>query len=117
MPNTDKTRKAAIKKSYDTGMGEVQRILFSTQSTSAQKKAAKKSLDNLTAMLLAYTVSTVEGRTSLLAGLIVELSDVIAKVETRPPYTEAVTKLSGILNNARRLFNSEVAALVCDSQV
>jgi hypothetical protein len=110
MPDT-KTSRKAIKDAYDKGMFEVQKILFSVTSTAAQRKVAKKSLSDLTAMLLAHTLATVEGRTALLAGLICELNEVIAKVTTRPPASTTLTDLTGILAKAQALFESEKADL------
>ena len=92
-------------------MFEVQKILFSIKATPAQRKVAKKSLSDLTAMLLAHTLATVEERTALLAGLIVELNEVIAKVQTKPPSSTTLTSLAGALTRAQKLFESEKADL------
>jgi hypothetical protein len=53
----------------------------------------------------------VEGRTALLAGLIVELNEVIAKVTTKPPASTTLTGLAGALTKAQKLFESEKADL------
>ena len=111
MPNTSTSRKA-IKDAYDKGMLEVQKVLFSLNSTAAQRKVAKKSLTDLTAMLLAHTLKTVEGRTAVLAGLIVELNEVIAKVKTKPPSSATLTGMTGALTKAQKLFESEKADLI-----
>ena len=92
-------------------MREVQKTLFSIKSTPTQRKVAKKSLSDLTAMLLAHTLATVEGRTALLAGLIVELNEVIAKVTTKPPSSTTMTGLAGALTKAQKLFESEKSDL------
>ncbi len=106
MPDTIESKKA-IKAAYDKGMFEVQKILFSIKSTAAQKKVAKKSLSDLTAMLLAHTLGTVEGRTALLAGLIVELMAVIKKVTPKPPSKTTLKDLTAVLTKAQKLYDLE----------
>ncbi len=110
MPDTIESKKA-IKDAYDKGMFEVQKVLFSIKSTAAQKKVAKKSLSDLTAMLLAHTLATVEGRTALLAGLIVELTTVIDKVRPKPPSNTTVKDLTAVLTKAQKLYDLEKETL------
>jgi hypothetical protein len=113
MSSTDTSRKA-IKDAYDKGMFEIQKILFSINSTAAQRKVARKSLDDLTAMLLAHTLITVAGRTAILSGLIVELNEVIAKVKTKPPSGTTLADMTGVLTKAQKLYASEKAGLLLE---
>jgi len=104
--------KKSVKQLYDDGMAEVFMIVGSLDSTAAQRKVAKQSAKDLTAMLAAHTLQTIEGRTALLAGLIVELNQVIEAVQTKPPYLEVVTNLTGIIGKAQKLFTEEKKSLV-----
>ena len=105
----------AIRDAYDEGMRAVQKILFSTKSTAIQRKTAKQTLKDLTAMLLANTLKTVEGRTALLSGLIVELNQVIDKVQTKPPFSNAMSGLTTTLTKAHKLLNGTKKGLLSDS--
>jgi len=102
----------AIKELYDEGMLEVQRVLFSLDSTAAQRKVAKQSLRDLTTLLLAQTIKTVEGRTALLTGLIVELVQVIEKVQLKPPFQDALDKLNGVLGKAHKTLAEQKKKLI-----
>jgi hypothetical protein len=102
----------AIKELYDEGMFEVQRVLFSLDSTAAQRKVAKQSLRDLTTLLLAQTIKTVEGRTALLTGLIVELVQVIEKVQLKPPFQDALDKLNGVLGKAHKALAEQKKKLI-----
>jgi hypothetical protein len=84
---------------YNEGVLEVNRIIG--EGTPAQRKAAKQTLRDLTAMMLAHTLEDVQGRTALLTGLITELTEVIESVKTRPPYLDAVAGLTKVINGAR----------------
>ena len=108
MPDQNKS----VKDIYDAGLEEVQRILFSLDSTPAQTKAARQTLKDLTAMSLANTLKTVEGRTAILAGLIVELSQITEKVKVNPPYLGAMKKLTSLTKTAQNLFTKEKKNLV-----
>ncbi len=108
MPDQNKP----VKDIYDAGLEEVQRILFSLDSTPAQTKAARQTLKDLTAMSLAYTLKTVEGRTAILAGLIVELSQITEKVKVKPPYLDAMKNLTSLAGTAQKLLTKEKKDLV-----
>lgn len=97
---------------YDEVILEVQRVFSSPDSTPQQRRTAKQSLGDMTALLLAHTVATVQGRTALLSGLIVELTQVIYSVRTQPPYAGAVKQLTGLVDKATALLNKEKKGLV-----
>jgi hypothetical protein len=104
--------KQAIKATYDSGMAEVFKIVGSLDATLEQRVAARQTARDLSSMLVAHTLQTIEGRTALLAGLIVELNDVIASIDASPPFTGAVDSLTALLNQARLLFKEEKQALI-----
>jgi hypothetical protein len=108
MPDNTK----AIKQVYDEGMVEVFRIVTSLESTAAQVKTAKQTAKDLTSMLVAHTLQSIEGRSALLSGLIVELNTVIDSIRQEPPYAGALNKFSKILTKAQELFSNEKKALV-----
>ena len=104
--------KQAIKATYDAGMAEVFKIVGSLDATLEQRVAARQTARDLSSMLVAHTLQTIEGRTALLAGLIVELNDVIASIDASPPFTGEVDSLTALLNQARILFKEEKQALI-----
>jgi hypothetical protein len=104
--------KKSIMRIYDDGMAEVFKIVTSKKATPAQKKTAKQTAKDLTRMLVAHTLQTIEGRTALLSGLIVELNQVIDSVKTKSPYTGALTKMTGVLTKAETLFKEEKNKLI-----
>jgi hypothetical protein len=104
--------KQVIKATYDAGMAEVFKIVGSLDATLEQRVAARQTARDLSSMLVAHTLQTIEGRTALLAGLIVELNDVIASIDASPPFTGAVDSLTSLLNQARILFKEEKQALI-----
>ena len=97
------TRKS-IKELYDEGMAEVFRVVGSLDATASQRKAARQTARDLSALLVAHTLQSIEGRTALLSGLIVELNQVIDSVKTRPPYEDSIEKLTGIVTKAGKLY-------------
>ena len=99
--------KQAIKDVYDAGIAEVFKVVGSLDATPAQRKVAKQTAKDLSSMLVTHTLQTIEGRTALLAGLIVELNQVIQAVEPSPPYQNAVEGFSKILTKAQSLFTQE----------
>lgn len=99
--------KKSIKQVYDEGMAEVFRIVGSLESTTEQIKIAKQTAKDLSSMLIAHTLDSINGRTALLTGLIVELNQVIDAVQTKPPYEGALSNLTGVLTNAQKLFAEE----------
>jgi len=114
MPTDTKTNKAAkpIKQLYDEGMAEVFRIVGSLDATTAQVRTAKQTAEDLSSMLVAHTLDSIAGRTALLSGLIVELNQVIASVQAKPPHTDTVAKLTGILDKATKMFDTVKKNLV-----
>ena len=99
--------KKAIKDIYDDGMAEVMKVVGSIKSTPAQKKVARQTSKDLTAMLLAHTLASIEGRTALLSGLIVELNQVTDAIKIKPPYTGALNTFNTLITKATNLFNAE----------
>jgi hypothetical protein len=97
-----------IKQLYDDGMKEVFKIVGSFDSTPEQLDAANDTAEALSAMLVKHTLATIDGRTALLAGLIVKLNLVIDAIETEPPYLDAVKGFTTIVGNAQKLFEKEV---------
>ncbi|HYH41656.1 MAG TPA: hypothetical protein VD867_06710 [Burkholderiales bacterium] len=102
---------AAIKKLYDEGMREVFRVVGSFESTPEQLTIANQTAVDLTSMLVKHTLETIDGRTALLAGLIVELNQVIAAVETTPPYAGALESFTRLAAQAGKLFAEDVKSL------
>ncbi|MGF1611126.1 MAG: hypothetical protein ACFCUQ_17110 [Kiloniellales bacterium] len=97
----------AIKQLYDESIEEVQRVLFSLDATDAERKVARQSLRKLTALLLAQTIKTVEGRTALLNGLIDELGKVIEKIKVKPPLQNVLDRLNGAVAKAKKLLDQQ----------
>lgn len=104
--------KKKIKKIYDEGMAEVFKIVGSLDATDEQIEIAEQTAEDLTSMLIAQTLETINGRTALMSGLIVELNQVINAVKTKPPYEEAMSNLTNVLTKAEKLFKIEKENLV-----
>lgn len=102
----------AIKKSYDQALAELQGILLSQTATKAEKAAAKASLNDLTATMLAQNVKTIEGRTALLSALIVELQETIDSIKVDSRIAAVADKLTGVVAKAKDLFKKENGNLV-----
>ena len=103
--------KNSIKQVYDEGMAEVFKIVGSLESTPEQIEIAEQTAKDLSSMLIAHTLDSINGRTALLAGLIVELNQVIDAVQTKPPYEGALSNLTGLLTSAQNLFAEEKKGL------
>ncbi len=104
--------KKSLKAVYDEGMAEVMKVVGSIKSTAAQKKVALQTSKDLTAMLLAHTLASIEARTALLSGLIVELNQVTDSIKVKPPYAGALTSFGKIIGKATTLFNTEKKKLM-----
>ena len=87
-------------------------IVSSFDATAAQTRVAKQTAKDLTSLLVAHTLETIEGRTALLSGLIVELNQVIGAVRANPPYQDAISSLTTVLTKAEKLFKKEKKALL-----
>lgn len=109
MPNGIGVQKT-IPDLYSEGMREVNRII--AQGDADQRKVALQTLDDLTAMMLAHTLETVQGRTALLTGLIAELTQVIDSVKVKPPYADAINGLTSVLDGARKRLTQEKKTLL-----
>lgn len=94
-----------ISEIYSAGVAEVSRVI--AEGNADQRDVAQQTLDDLTAMMLAHTLDTVQGRTALLTGLIAELSQVIDAVKTKPPYDKAVKSLTKVIDAARTRLAAE----------
>ena len=95
-----------IKEQYDEGIKGVQGILFSLESTPDQQKLAEQTLKNLTTLLLQQTIATIEGRTTLLKGLIDNLNRVIAAIQVTPPLLALAQRLTGIVDKSTTLLQN-----------
>ena len=104
--------KKSVKNLYDEGMAEVMKVVGSIKATPDQKKVALQTSKDLTAMLLANTLASVNGRTALLSGLIVELNQVTDSIKVKPPYANALKSFGNITGKATTLFNSEKKKLL-----
>jgi hypothetical protein len=104
--------KKSIKDLYDEGMAEVFRVVGSLDATAAQRKAAKQTAKDLSSMLVTQTLQSIEGRTALLASLIVELDSVIDSIETTPRLKGIVDNLTGLITKAEKLFQAEKKKMV-----
>jgi len=96
-----------IKQVYQEGITEVQRVFGSLDSTPEQRAIAKQTLNDITALLLAHSIKTVESRTALLTGLIVELNQIIESVKVNPPFVDAASKITTVANRAVELLTEE----------
>ena len=108
MPSSAKSIKAI----YDDGMLEVFRVVTSLKATPAQIKIARQTAKDLTTLLVAHTLDSIEGRTALLSGLIVELNAVIKSIRAKSPYAGALDKFTRIVTRAQTLFDQEKKELV-----
>ncbi len=106
------TSKKSIKQVYDEGMAEVFKIIGSFEATREQRETAKQTAKDLSSALIAHTLDSINGRTALLSGLIVELNQVIDTVQTKPPYDGALVNLTTVLTKAKKLFGDEKLNLV-----
>ena len=104
--------KKSIKQIYDEGMAEVFKIVGSFDATDEQIETAEQTAQDLSSLLIANTLDSINGRTALLSGLIVELDEVIKSIETEPPYKDALTNLTTILTKAKDLFSTEKQDLI-----
>ena len=95
-----------IKKQYDDGIRAVQGVLFSLDSTPGQQKVADQALTSLTALLLEQTLKSIEGRTALLNGLILNLNHVIASIQVTPPLLALAQRLTGIVGKSTTLLTN-----------
>ena len=109
MPNPDP--KKEIKKIYDEGMAEVFKVIGSYDVTTQQLKIARQTAKDLASMLVAHTLQTIEGRTALLASLIVELNQIINSIQVNPPYKQAMDNFTNIATRAQKLFDKEKKSL------
>lgn len=96
---TRKSGQPSIQGLYTAGIQEVNHIIAS--GNKSQRNTALQTLDDLTAMMLAHTLETVQGRTALLTGLISELTQIIEAIQTAPPFLEAIDAVTGIIQGAR----------------
>ena len=99
--------KKSIKQLYDEGMAEVFKIVGTIGATPEQRNTAKQTAEDLSSMLVTHTLQSIEGRSALLSGLIVELNQVIETVQTDPRYQEVLSNITGVLTKAQQLFVSE----------
>jgi hypothetical protein len=99
--------KNAIKvtQSYLEAVAELEKIIENAE-TDEQIETAENSMNDLTVMLGTYSVQQIEGRTALLNGLIVELAEVIAAVQSNP-IGDSLDKLTGIFDSAKVLLKAE----------
>lgn len=104
---TNAEKAANVKQVYDEGMAEVFRIVSSFEATPKQREVAQQTASDLSSMLIAQTLDSIQGRTALLSGPIVELNEVIDSVETEPPFQNSLDNLTGVLTKAQMLFREE----------
>ncbi len=94
-----------IRDIYNQGIQEVTKII--QQGDEQQQEAALQTLDDLTAMMLAHEIGTVQGRTALLTGLITELTQITESIEDHPPYQNALESVTAIVDQARATLSIE----------
>ncbi len=97
----------AIRDRYNEGIQQVCRIITSGNAGQEQRDTALQTLDDLTAMMLAHTVESVQGRTALLTGLISELTQVIEGIQADPPYEGALDQLTALVDAVRTQLDAE----------
>lgn len=111
MSQANATDAGSIKRLYDEGMAEVFKVVGSIDASDAQRAVAKQTAEDLTALLVKHTLATIDGRTALLAGLIVELNQVIESVETEPQFVGVLQNVTTVLGKAQTLFDKEKKSL------
>lgn len=107
------TNANSIRDLYNEGIMEVTKIV--QQGDEAQQEEALKTLDDLTAMMLAHTIETVQGRTALLTGLISELTQITDSIKVRPPYVGALDSVTTIIDKVRVSLAKEKKTLLATS--
>ncbi len=84
--------------------------LTRAQDASADAKAAaKQSYKDVLRLIARHAISTYEGRTAALSGLIVELQEVTKAIETENALAGHVSDLTGIAGRATDLFKEAKA--------
>ncbi len=103
------TDEEKVKQVYDEGILEIQKILGSLGSSPEEVEAAKESLSNLTALMLAQTIKSVEGRTAILTGLIAELNQVIESIAEESPISDKLDGFNTTIAKATQILEAEKA--------
>jgi prefoldin subunit 5 len=101
-----------IRQLYERGIRQVTRVLGSVNSTDAEIETAEQTLKDLTTSMLAHEIESVQGRTALLSGLIVELTTVVDSIQTNSPLAEVVSEVNDILDVARTALTEEKKGLL-----
>ena len=112
MAQPDPASALAIRNAYQKGIQAVSKVLGSIEATSDEKDQAEETLGDLTTAMLAQDIATVQGRTALLAGLIVDLNAVIDRIQIRPPLLPVLTELKGVVDTAKSLLSEEKKNLI-----
>jgi len=110
--DADASSAIEIRDTYTAGIRAVTKVLGSTSATSADKDQAEETLTDLTTSMLAHEIETVQGRTALLTALIVELTAVVDRIETRTQLAPIVAELQGIVDTAKALLTEEKKGLI-----
>ena len=101
-----------IRDVYDQSLQEIGSVFRSLDASPEQVEEAKKKLRDLTSLMLVHTLDTIQGRTALLAGLIVELTDFTSKIQIEPKFLRSVEMLTNLADKAKTLLESEKKNLV-----
>jgi hypothetical protein len=101
-----------IRQLYVRGIRQVTRVLGSVNSTDAEIETAEQTLTDLTTSMLAHEIASVQGRTALLSGLIVELTTVVDSIQASSPLAEVASELNGILEAAKTSLTEEKKMLL-----
>jgi hypothetical protein len=100
----------SIRDLYNTGLSKVNEVVRT--GAESEVDVALQTLDDLTAMMLAFEISSVRGRTALLSGLIVELTQVVEGIKEDSPASGALTDLAALIDKARERLVEEKKALL-----
>ncbi len=95
--------KKSVEEIYEAGKKEVHKIVASFDSTPEQVDEASQTLDDLTHAFIKHNLETVKGRTAALTILIEKLIQITEKVKVKPPYLEAINKLTTLTGTAQKL--------------
>jgi prefoldin subunit 5 len=110
--SAQKSSPEQIRQLYERGIRQVTQVLGSVNSTDEEVETAEQALKDLTASMLAQEIETVQGRTALLSGLIVDLTTVVDSIQGNSPLAEVVKEVGDILDVAKGALTEEKKTLL-----
>ena len=82
-------------------------IADTADASAAAKKAAKQSYKDVLRLIARHAITSYEGRTAALTGLIVELQEATANIKVANPITGPLNDIADIGDKAAELFRKE----------